>query len=396
MKRLFKLKGVIQPYSWGGTEFIPGMTGQRSAPGQTAAEYWLGAHPSASSITDDEVHASLYDLIRENKHYFLGNSLSRSHDSLPFLVKILDVKDMLSIQVHPSKKGAVEGYEKEEATGLSFTDASRNYKDANEKAEMMVALDDFWLLHGFRPEKELAGFFATPEFTIFRSFFEEGGYSGLYRHIMLMDQSDVNAILRSLAERVTMLYTLGRLTKDQPDFWAARALKTYFNGENIDRGIFSIYLMNLVHLKRGEGIYQATGVLHAYLEGRNIEVMSNSDNVLRAGLTAKHIDVEELLRHTDMSPVVPKILYADHSTGDYITPADNFLLRISCQSIGSVEVRAPMIILVIRGVLHIKSGDEEVECGRGEALYIVPSVSVSISASGDVEYFMVTVPKKAG
>ncbi|MEJ0103964.1 MAG: hypothetical protein WDO19_15980 [Bacteroidota bacterium] len=119
----------------------------------------------------------------------------------------------------------------------------------------------------------------------------------MYKHVMEMPQDEVNEILQPLIDRIVPLYNEGRLTRYKEDFWAARAAVTFNQGDNIDRGIFSVYLFNLVNVKKGDAIFQDTGVPHAYLEGQNAEIMSNSDNVLRGGLTKKHIDVAELLRH---------------------------------------------------------------------------------------------------
>ncbi len=123
-----------------------------------------------------------------------------------------------------------------------------------------------------------------------------------------MPQDEVNKHLQSLLDRIIPLYNTGKLKRSQEDFWAARAAQTFSQGKNIDRGIFSVYLFNLVGLQKGQAIFQDAGVPHAYLEGQNIEIMASSDNVLRGGLTTKHIDVKELLKHVKCEPTNPNIL----------------------------------------------------------------------------------------
>lgn len=389
MQRIYKLKGVVQPYAWGGKEFIPLLTGMSAGAGQPAAEYWLGAHPSAPSIVDIEGEPNLMDLIREKKQDFLGENPSGDSSSLSFLVKILDVKDMLSVQVHPSKEKAVKGFEKENAAGIPLSAGNRNYRDANQKEEMMVALSDFWLLHGFR--SSLKEFFSIPEFSPLQRYFDEGGYELLYTTIMRMEQAEVNEMLKPLAERVTLLYNQNTLSKKQPDYWAAKALQKYFTEENIDRGIFSIYLLNLLHLGKGEALYQPPGILHAYLQGQNVEVMSNSDNVLRAGLTNKHVDVEELLslvRYEAVEPDVKpsasisKYVHNDFEVGHYYLPLN-----------GAVA-ETPSILLVIHGEIKLIAENSPMVLKSGEAVYILPGTSLSVDNISHAEYFLVSGKNK--
>jgi mannose-6-phosphate isomerase len=171
---------------------------------------------------------------------------------------------------------------------------------------MLVALSDFYLLHGFKTGKLLADVWENvPELKSLLPIFEKENYKGLYKYVMTMPQEKVNKILLPLSDRILPQYRQNKLHKSSEDFWAARASITFSKNENIDRGIFSIYLFNLVYLKKGEAIFQGAGLPHAYLEGQNVELMSDSDNVLRGGLTTKHIDVTELLKHVKCEPTIP-------------------------------------------------------------------------------------------
>jgi len=150
----------------------------------------------------------------------------------------------------------------------------------------MLALSEFWLLHGFKPAEELERTLqAIPELAFLTPVFTKGGYQELYKTVMELPQAEVNRILQPLLDRIIPAYREGKLSQNDEHFWAARAADTYNEPGRIDRGIFSIYLFNLLNLHPGEAIFQAAGLPHAYLEGQNVEIMANSDNVLRGGLT---------------------------------------------------------------------------------------------------------------
>jgi mannose-6-phosphate isomerase len=297
-KRLFYLEGVPQYYAWGGQSLIPSLVPSAKSGDKPVAEYWLGSHQSAPSLVMDSEKSKLDRLVAADADKILGTPVAKKFGRLPYLLKLLDVKDMLSIQVHPSKIEAEKEFARENAAGIPISAPDRNYKDDNHKPELMVALSDFWLLHGFKSKEKLVQTLTVvPELNFLISTFESSGYEGLYKLVMSMPQQEVNKALQPLLNRVIPLYNAGKLAKHQEDFWAARAAQIFSQHENVDRGIFSIYFFNLLHLKKGEAIFQDAGVPHAYLEGQNVEIMANSDNVLRGGLTNKHIDVKELLKH---------------------------------------------------------------------------------------------------
>lgn len=299
VKRLFYLEGVPQYYAWGGQSLIPSLVPSARSGDKPVAEYWLGAHQTAPSLVIDAEKSALDQLVASDADKILGKPVAKKFGRLPYLLKLLDVKDMLSIQVHPSKKEAEKEFAGENTAGIPMNAPNRNYKDDNHKPELMVALSDFWLLHGFKSkEKLIQTLQIVPQLNFLIPTFESSGYEGLYKLVMSMPQQEVNNVLQPLLDRVIPLYNAEKLNKEQEDFWAARAAITFGNKQDsIDRGIFSIYFFNLLHLKKGEAIFQDAGVPHAYLEGQNVEIMANSDNVLRGGLTNKHIDVNELLKH---------------------------------------------------------------------------------------------------
>jgi mannose-6-phosphate isomerase len=344
------------------------------------AEYWLGAHPQQpSTITIGDKEVSLDQFVQRED--ILGKKASTLFQSLPYLFKILDVKQMLSIQVHPSKAAAKQCFEKENEAGIPLSAPNRNYKDDNHKPEMMVALSNFWLLHGFKSPSAIRQVLDhTPELKSLTGVLEKKGLHGLYDKVMNMPQDEVNSMLKPLAARIVPLYKLGQLNKTTEDFWAARAIQTFTKNGQWDRGIFSIYFLNLVYLKKGEGIFQPSGMPHAYLEGQNVELMANSDNVLRAGLTDKHIDVQELMRHIDYRTTEPVILHADQNKR-YFAPVDEFgLFQYILESNNEEvwETKSAEILLVIEGKAEIFTGEEKLSLEKGKAVFIIANSPVKV------------------
>lgn len=397
-KHLYPLKGVVQHYDWGGNELIPTVTGHQPD-GKPMAEYWLGAHHSAPSVVKAGKDEKLDALIESNPSKYLGKTVSDRFHRLPFLLKLLDVKKMLSIQVHPSKETAKENFARENSEGISISSAARNYKDENHKPELMVALDDFWLLHGFKPAVEMiSGLTNVPELGFLKEDFHGSDYSRLYSHIMLMDQEEVNSILQPLLDRIIPVYKNGKLEKSSADFWAARAALSFNQGKNIDRGIFSIYLFNLVNLKKGEAIFQDAGVPHAYLEGKNVEIMANSDNVLRGGLTPKHVDVNELLRNVKCEETVPVVIKGGIRGREkvYVTPAGDFELSVMEMRANEnvhINIITTSIFLLIDGAVTVKAGGTSLKLERGNPSAIAfPETEIDVSCIDNAVVYRASVP----
>ena len=250
MPKSFILEGKVQAYAWGGKEFIPALLGQ-STSSDTKAEYWLGAHANAPSVihsTDNEVN--LIEFINSSPAAHLGEPVAERFGRLPFLFKVLDVNVMLSIQVHPTKSAAEKGFARENAEGIPLTASYRNYKDDNHKPEIMVALGDFWLLHGFLSKEKLVSVLKEiPEFLPLEDTFRRGGYPALYKEVMSQSEMDCKLMLEPLLDRIKKSYLEGTLEKSSPDFWAAKAALSMVEGSTIDKGIYSIYFFNLLKLE---------------------------------------------------------------------------------------------------------------------------------------------------
>jgi len=377
MPGIYPLKGVVKYYDWGGVSFIPALLQVGNKENNPFAEYWMGTHPLGDSLV--------------NTGGALFTPLSSIAGQLPFLFKLLDVKDMLSIQVHPSKEAAEKEFARENAEGIPPDAPHRNYRDDNHKPELMVALSDFWLLHGFKPAENLIyTLLNVAELRELLPVFNEAGYAGLYRHVMEMPQSEVNRILQPLIDNLASIYKDSEPDRYDEDYWAARATNTFNKKGDIDRGIFSIYLFNLVHLKKGEGIFQAAGVPHAYLEGQNVEIMANSDNVLRGGLTRKHMDVKELLKHVKCEATQPEILSAGQLTDSerfYKTPVKDFLLTVFELSAGDRVSFTP----AATEILLLTEGKAELDNDR-EAVMLQPGSPCAVVFGGQEVYLSAAAP----
>jgi len=412
--RLFKLQGVVQHYDWGGFDFIPKLLGRSHPSPKPCAELWMGSHGNGPSLVQNgEYLFPLPDLIASAPEEILGKSVAtRFQNRLPYLFKVLDARKMLSIQAHPTLGQAAAGFEAEEKAGVPITAPTRNYKDRNHKPEVHVALTDFWMLHGFRPLEEIADTLdgvveLCPLMSDFRERLLTAGSDsamramllrGLYERIMTMPQDEVDQLLNPLLRRLKKRPTAD---KDVPDFWAARAAREFpLPDGHRDRGIFSIYLLNLVRLKPGEATYQSAGTLHAYLEGVNVELMANSDNVLRGGLTPKNIDVPELLRVLNFNDGKAEIIQSrvvSEMETVFPTPAAEFeLSRIQLgdrQSFRSGIRNGPDILIVLSGTVTARCENESLQLKAGEIMLAPQTTSYTLETTGkSVVVFKASIP----
>jgi len=401
MKGTALLTGTVKHYDWGGTDFIPSLLNVSNPDQEPFAEYWMVVHPQAAGKVEMEkgINVSLPDLINSEGEKVLGEYVFKRFGNLPYLLKALDVKKMLSIQVHPSKSEAEKDYARENAAGIPLDSPSRNYKDTNHKPELMVAMGEFWLLHGFKSADLLKQTLnAVAELKFLLLIFEQSGYKGLYKYVMEMPQEEVNEKLEPLVERIVPLYKTGKLKKSDEHYWAAKGTVNFSQPGKTDRGLFSVYLFNLVKVDKGEAVFQDAGVPHAYLEGQNIEIMASSDNVLRGGLTTKHIDVQELLNHTRCEPTIPQILKGEQKGKElvYKTPAPDFELSSFTLQKGetaSFTSSTAEIMLLVKGVVNVNDEKSSIELKIGQPSGIVfPGDEVKLTAQEDALVFKATVP----
>jgi mannose-6-phosphate isomerase len=404
--RPVRLEGTIQQYAWGGYEYLAGLTGV-VPDGRPRAELWAGAHPGApSTVVIDRVRVPLTDLIARAPEAVLGAAtLARFGPELPYLLKVLDVRAMLSIQAHPTRQQAREGFAREDAAQVPRNAPNRNYRDPNHKPEAQVALTEFWLLYGFRPIDDIRDLLdARPELSALRSAVRETADAAdalqhLYTFVMRLPQAEVDALVDPLVRRLSTDDRHTPLEPSSPDYWVVRAAREFPLADgHRDRGILSIYLLNLVRLSPGDATFIGPGVLHAYLSGIAVEIMASSDNVLRGGLTPKHVDVTELLRILQFRSVRPQVSGGVRAAGGerrYPVPATEFeLARIDLEPAADAQrtPRSAETLVVIDGDAELRGGEEHLALPRGSIVLAPCGVPYSLRSPGGARVFRAGVP----
>jgi len=399
---LLPLSPAFQPYAWGDPSFIPELCGLPLT-GKPVAEAWFGAHPSSPSVagTPDGTRA-LDAWIARDAETVLGRDVRERFAGLPFLLKLLAADRPLSIQVHPSKAQAEAGFARENAEGIPLDAPHRSYRDDNHKPELIVALTPFDALCGFRPFAEIAtALAAIPEVATLLPKLEPtpDGLRAWVSAYFALPAAALSPALSSWIERLRADPDRGA---DHPEHWVLAAHAEFSRDGAPDRGLVFVMLLNLLRLEPGEGLFLEAGVPHAYLRGAGIEVMSSSDNVLRGGLTPKHVDAAELARVVDFSGRAPHLVRGE-PTGDvlelrYPTSAREF--ELSLLEIGPSPVertaRGPEILLVVRaaadGVVRVHDDQSEVLLHRGSACLVTDGTRHQMNATAEATLCRVRVP----
>ncbi len=383
------LAGTVQNYDWGDREFIAALQG-RTASGVHEAELWMGAHPSAPSRLSSG--QALDTVIAQDPGSTLGAPAASRFGQLPFLMKVLAAAAPLSIQTHPSLSQASAGFERENEAGLEIDSPTRTYRDTNHKPELVCALTRFEAKCGLRNldlTREL--FQSLGEAVV--GVTERLGQSGtasevladLVAWLLRMDSQKARLLVERTVEASASVET-GPFAEDLA--WSAELHKNYPG----DIGVVVALLLNHVVLEPGQALFLPAGNIHSYLRGAGVEVMANSDNVVRGGLTAKHLDVEELLSIAYFEPLEPAVQTPSGSAHRYHSPTPEFsLTRIELDGPMSFQVTGPEILLVIDGPFEFTSaGAQRLNVGRGEPVW-VPASEGSYVASGTGTLFRTTV-----
>lgn len=314
MGEIFSLKNQIQNYAWGSREILGRMRGVPVPTEQPEAEVWVGAHPAAPSrATVDGAESPLNELIVENPSRFLRPD--RTSDWFPFLFKILAIDAPLSIQVHPTPEQAIAGFEDEQARGIAIDAPYRNYKDRYSKPETVIALSPMRVLTGVRPVEQLKTL-AAAFGAAWLAERAELSPKQLLTEIIRLPEETASAAVQHLVDTAPGL--LGASNDVVAD--AAELVRIVDGKYPGDRGLLVAFVMNLVYLAPGESAFTPDGQVHAYVSGTAIELMNPSDNVMRAGLTAKHIDTEELIKvlgEKQDAPVIQRPNPEDGPLGTY-------------------------------------------------------------------------------
>ncbi|WP_329178537.1 mannose-6-phosphate isomerase, class I [Streptomyces sp. NBC_01477] len=390
-----RLLNTVRPYAWGSTTAIPELLG--TAPtGEPQAELWMGAHPGAPSRVDrGEGPVPLDALIDADPTAELGDAtVKRFGPRLPFLLKVLAAGAPLSVQVHPDLAQARAGYADEEARGIPLDAPHRTYKDANHKPEMLVALSPFDGLCGFRRPAEAAALIdalgvgaLAPYADILRAHPEDRALREVLAAVLGGDPAAMADTVHAATEAAARLAATD--TPYAADYAAYAKAAHSFPG---DRGVIAAMLLNHVQLQPGEALYLGAGVPHAYLDGLGVEIMANSDNVLRCGLTPKHIDVPELLRVVRFEAGDPGVLRPEAAPDGeelYAAPIDEFRLSRYVLAAGSgprtLDQGTPQILLCTAGQALLSAEDgSTLTLGRGESCWIPAGERTELSGEGTV------------
>lgn len=357
MDRILPLRNPIRDYAWGSRTALAEFEG-RPPSGGPEAELWIGAHPSAPSrVVTEAGEMPLDRFIAADPERVLGPGVvARFGPTLPFLMKVLAAEAPLSLQAHPDAAQAREGFARENAEGLAADAPERCYRDPNAKLELICALGEFEALCGFRRVPEIRADLEALEapaleagLAALRGQPGQTGLAALFRTVMELDAEAHRRLVDEVVERVAA----AAAASDPRLSWVVRLAELYPG----DVGVLAPLLLNHVVLSPGEALFLDAGRLHAYLGGTGVELMGNSDNVLRGGLTPKHVDVPELLGALVFEAGGAETLRAG-ADGGYATPAREFALRVL-----EVSPASPRRLPPARGVLILLCTQ-----GRGELI----------------------------
>ncbi|MBX9243457.1 mannose-6-phosphate isomerase, class I [Actinotalea ferrariae] len=398
---MLRLQGHVRSYAWGSRSAIPRLLGQ-PVQADPVAELWFGAHPASPSVLqDDHGPVALDQAIADDPERMLGASvLARFGPSLPYLLKLVAPERPLSLQVHPSVDRAREGFAAEEAAGLGRDDPRRNYRDRNHKPELLYALTRFEALCGFRAPRRAAELMAGIDAPLAKRLHEVLVAEPTYEGIRAAFRSLLEPELRPSEDEVQTVADACRLrlVDGSPSPRADRTVVQLADAYPGDPGAVTSLLLNPVTLEPGDALFVPAGGVHAYLKGLGVEVMANSDNVLRAGLTRKHVDIPELLANVDYvaAPPIrvgPEVFYG--ATKVYYAPVDDFELSVTTVTSGRehpLPGRGPRVLVCLEGHVTLDSvGDGSLTLGPGEAAF-APADDGPLSARGRGRLVQADVP----
>lgn len=409
--QIIRIVPTIKHYAWGSRSYLPDLL-DVEPDGEPWAELWVGTHPAGMSLVEqDDDCVPLSEILG---HLGTAGALN---GGLPFLCKILAIDTPLSIQCHPTREQAVEGFLREESAGVALDSPERNYKDLNHKPEIICAITPMTALSGLRDPQDILSGFDRLGSQFFRS---------ELRPILTDDQCDTGERLRTFVMTILRLEgdrrvrfteeikqgleTLAASDFKSPELDLMRRLVDYYPD---DPAICAPLYLHLYTISPGEALYQKAGVLHAYMEGVGMELMANSDNVLRGGLTPKHIDHEELDRIVVWEPSAHVHIDPEHRDDGsmvYHTPAQEFeLTRFTVGSGDRYRIvpDSPVFLLCVSGTCELLNHERECETGeyaaasgplrtqldKGGILCVIPSGSIiGLDLRGEGEVFLAGAP----
>ncbi|QYB00074.1 mannose-6-phosphate isomerase, class I (plasmid) [Rhodococcus sp. USK10] len=406
-----RLHGAIRSYEWGSRTLLAELTGRPSPSDRPEAELWLGAHPADPARVDDAgSDISLLDVISADPFGQLGAAnASRFRGRLPFLLKVLAAEDPLSLQAHPNSTQAREGFERENANGVPLDSPARNYKDDHHKPELVVALTKFEALAGFRDVRRTVALLRALDVEELDRCAQQleaqtssSGVRALFTQWITGDEHPATLITGVVEACRQYLSTERDGAEGEFAAEAQTALDLGVKYPN-DPGVLISLLLNRITLEPGEGLFLAAGNLHAYLRGAAVEIMANSDNVLRGGLTPKHVDVPELLKVLDFRPASMPVVRADGDGRDnrrlYRTPETEFeLTRLhldtstssTSATTATLGAGSPRIVLCTAGSTVLSSHCDSLELSAGQSAWL-PASNPAVTLAPALQHAQVFV-----
>ncbi|MFQ2153179.1 mannose-6-phosphate isomerase, class I [Aeromonas sanarellii] len=366
------MQNPIQGYDWGSSDALTTLFGIPNPDGRPQAELWMGAHPNGCSVVTLAGEPQLLStLIGSSPAAVLGETTQARFGSLPFLFKVLCAEKALSIQVHPSKPQAEAGFAKEEAAGISPKAANRNYKDPNHKPELVFALTPYQAMNGFRAIPAILALFERVKLpalaelvTTLAASQNEAGLRHFFHQLLVLEGARKDAALADLL-------AYAREHQDEETFALVTGLADQYPG---DVGLFSPLLLNVVTLQPGQAMYLDACTPHAYVRGTGLEIMANSDNVLRAGLTPKYIDVAELLACTRfVAKPDDQILQAPHLAGAvqyFEVPVPDFTFSVYPTGEHALTATSAEILFAIDATAILRQGEQSLRLEKGQSAFV--------------------------
>lgn len=392
------LRNAVRPYAWGSRTAIAELVGRRVPAPHPEAELWMGAHPGDPSylVGPDGAESSLLGALEADPEHHLGpGCVDRWGNQLPFLMKVLAADEPLSLQAHPSPDQAREGFAREELAGIARAATNRNYPDPTAKPELICALTEFHALAGFRDAHRTVRLLEALDVPNLRAHGEllsgqpdADGMRALFTTWITLPEPYLRELMPALLDACV------RHLRERGEF-AIECRTVLELGEAYpnDAGVLASLLLNRIVLQPGEAIFLPAGNLHAYLRGTGVEILANSDNILRCGLTPKHVDVPELLRVLDFGCGDMRVLKGDARDGNltvYPTTADEFeLARLDWTPSEPSGVRldsaGPQVALCTRGRVRLRpvDGGSELELDRGQSVWLAAADAAVVAEPVD-------------
>ena len=370
------MQNPIQGYDWGSHDALTTLFGIPNPDGKPQAELWMGAHPNGCSEVNLAGNAQkLSAVIEAAPSAVLGEATVARFGSLPFLFKVLCAEKALSIQVHPSKAQAEAGFAKEEAAGIDAKASNRNYKDPNHKPELVFALTPYQAMNGFRAIPAILALFERVKLPALAELVaalaanpHEAGLQHFFHQLLILAGARKE-------EALTGLLAYAAEHRDEETFALITSLAAQYPG---DVGLFSPLLLNVVTLKPGQAMFLDACTPHAYVRGTGLEIMANSDNVLRAGLTPKYIDVAELLDCTrcvakadDQILLAPRVEgMTENMVQHFEVPVPDFTFSVYPAGEHALTTASAEILFAIDGTVTLRQGEQILRLEKGQSAFV--------------------------